>query len=112
MVICVDFDDFLFTNKYPNVGKPIKKNIDYVLKLQEAGARLILWTCRDGKPLKLAVKACEQQGIKFVAVNDDDPILKANWKEGQSRKVFADYYLDDKNLYKRKQVLKLLTKAN
>lgn len=96
-VIAVDFDDFLFKNAYPMVGKPLIKNIKMVKKLQAKGHRIILWSCRDGLPLKRAVKACKAQGLKFVAINDDDPVLKAKWGNNpQSRKIYADLYLDDK----------------
>ena len=95
MIVAVDFDGTLFEEGgYPYVGAPIKETIDLVLRLQEKGVRLILWTCRTGEPLERAVKACESYGIHFVAINQDDPLHP--WREGNSRKVYADFYIDDR----------------
>lgn len=109
MVIAVDFDGFLFIDGYPFVGRPIMRNINFVKTLYDHGVRLILWTCRAGKSLDRAVEACNSYGIYFVAVNDDDPILKKLWKDPQSRKIYADYYLDDRIVLNKKEFLRRLS---
>lgn len=93
--IAVDFDGTLFTDAYPNIGRPIECTIKAAKAEQEAGAQLILWTTRTGKQLAEAVAACKAQGLHFDAVNDscDD------WKEyygTDPRKVGASEYWDDK----------------
>ncbi len=57
---------------------------------------MILWTCREGSLLKSAVKFCKSYGLEFDAVNDN---LKENAEHFQNncRKVFADYYIDDRS---------------
>lgn len=95
MIIAVDFDGFLFKEGgWPFVGEPLLDNIKFVKKLQADGNRLILWTCRTKEPLQRAIDACKSYGIEFVAVNEDDPEL--DWPHGNSRKVYADIYLDDR----------------
>jgi len=94
-IIAVDFDGTLFTNKWPDIGKPIQKNIKRLKEEQAAGARSILWTNRTGSYLQAAIKACSEQGIVFDKVNENLPeIIEAFGSE--SRKIFADEYWDDK----------------
>ena len=64
----------------------------------ERGAKLILWTCREGKELEEAVEACRAEGLLFDVVNDNLPEMKAEWGNNP-RKVAADEYWDDRALY-------------
>lgn len=68
MIIAVDFDGCLFEDKYPNVGKPNKYLINYLIRARTLGDEVILWTCRTGKYLKEAIKCCKMQGLKFDAI--------------------------------------------
>lgn len=95
--VAVDFDGTLVQNEFPKIGEPKQQVIDLVLKLQKAGAKLILWTCRAGKVLEEAVEWCADQGIYFDAINENLPEVQKEWG-GDTRKVMADYYLDDKNI--------------
>lgn len=56
---------------------------------------MILWTNRTGEQLQSAIEACEEQGIKFDAVNEPLPECIAYFG-GDSRKVFANEYWDDR----------------
>ena len=47
-IIAVDFDGTLCENRYPEIGKPNEKVINYLIKRQKEGDKLILWTCRCG----------------------------------------------------------------
>jgi hypothetical protein len=62
-----------------------------------AGAKLVLWTCRDNKLQLLdeAVNFCKLNGLEFDAVNRniDEVILMF---DNDTRKVFANEYWDDK----------------
>lgn len=95
MIIAVDFDGTLCQDKYPNIGKPRKSIIRFIKLHKQAGAKLILWTCRSGERLKEAIDWCKEQGIEFDAINDNlqDRIDKYN---NNCRKVYADLYIDDK----------------
>lgn len=91
MIIAVDFDGTI-------QGKDKEPNMLLVNRLigyQRSGASVILWTCREGKRLQEAVIYCMRLGLKFNAINQNVP-------EGvkrlghDSRKIFADVYIDDK----------------
>ena len=98
MTIAVDFDGTIVTHAYPAIGKPIPFAIDTLKKLQqEDHHQLILWTCRAGDKLNDAIKWCEEQGIVLDAVNDNLPDLTEAFGSN-TRKVYADIYLDDKAL--------------
>lgn len=56
---------------------------------------MILWTCRNGKDLEVAVEFCEGVGLKFDTVNENLPELIEAYG-GDTRKINADIYFDDK----------------
>lgn len=95
-IIAVDFDGTLCENKYPKIGEANKELIDYLKKRQENGEKLILWTARNEEQTQQAVKWCKEQGLIFDAVNENLPeIIEAFG--GDSRKIFANEYIDDRN---------------
>lgn len=96
-IIAIDFDGTLCEDKYPEIGAPIKEVIDYLKKRQENGDKLILWTCRIGEKLDAAVKWCQEYGLVFDTVNENHPDVLA-WIGSDSRKIFADEYIDDRNV--------------
>jgi len=96
-VIAVDFDGTLCENKWPEIGEPNKELIGYLQKRQAAGDKLILWTCRVGELLEQAVKFCYDQGLIFDAVNENLPET-LEWMNGDSRKIWANEYIDDRNV--------------
>jgi hydroxymethylpyrimidine pyrophosphatase-like HAD family hydrolase len=97
-IVAVDFDGTLFENKWPEIGEPHIALIDYLKKRQEQGDKLILWTCRCGDKLDAAVKKCETYGLIFDAVNENLPEAIEMFG-GDSRKIFAHEYIDDKNFW-------------
>ena len=94
-IIAVDFDGTLCDNAWPGIGPARAGVIDYVLGQQMTGAKLILWTNRKGERLEEAVRWCAARGIAFDAVNENLPEIVERFG-GDTRKVFADEYLDDK----------------
>lgn len=97
-VYAVDFDGTLNINaKYPELGEPNKRLFDLLIARRAAGDKVILWTCREGERLKSAVKFCNANGLHFDAINDN---IQENIEhlKNNSRKVFAHYYIDDKNV--------------
>lgn len=94
-VIAIDFDGCLCDNKYPEIGAPHIYVIRKAIHEQNHGAKLILWTCRDGPLLEAAVSACKSWGLTFDAVNDN----VESWKQrygNDTRKVGATEYWDDR----------------
>lgn len=95
-IIAIDFDGTLVEDRFPDIGTPNQLMIDYCKNLKKEGTKIILWTCRNGEKLTEAVEFCKQQGIVFDAVNENLPEVQAMFN-GDTRKVYADRYIDDKN---------------
>lgn len=97
MIYAIDFDGTLCVDRYPEIGEPRPGIIEFVKAAQRGGDRFILWTCRSGSDLAAAVAWCAGQGLEFDAVNDNLPENIA--RHGNNcRKVYADRYIDDRNL--------------
>lgn len=96
-IIAVDFDGTLCENKYPKIGEPNRKIIDYVKEQWQNGAKIVLWTCRVGELLDDAVRWCQNQGLTFDAVNENlSEVIEAFGSD--TRKIFANEYIDDRNV--------------
>ena len=91
----MDFDGTLCTNAWPKIGEPNTALIEQLIEEQRNGAAVILYTCRDKRLLREAVKWSKQQGLTFDAVNDN---LKERIRayRGNTRKISADVYIDDR----------------
>lgn len=95
MIIAVDYDGTLDIKGVMNMGL-----ISHLKGRQKHGDIVILWTCRDGKSLSDAVKNLANVGFKPNLVNENT--LQSIRKFGYNpRKVFADVYIDDKNIRQR-----------
>lgn len=94
-VFAVDFDGTLCESWYPAIGPPIQSVIDYVKGLADAGNSIILWTCRTDDRLQEALDWCTSRGLSFAAVNENLPDRIEQYG-GDTRKVSADHYIDDK----------------
>lgn len=94
MIIAVDFDGTLCTNKYPQIGEPNKQLFQILINKQKAGDIIILNTCRHGVFLEQAIDFCKSNGLNFeyVNCNTEEGIAKF----GDCRKIGADIYIDDK----------------
>ena len=94
-IIAVDFDGTLCTDEWPAIGRPRRAVIDYVLDEQKKGAKLILWTNRNGDRLTDALAWCARYGIHFDAVNENLPEVVEQYG-ADTRKVYAHEYIDDR----------------
>lgn len=94
-IIAVDFDGTLVEDKFPEIGNPNLPLWAAMRKWQDNGARIVLWTCRDGQNLKDAVNYSECMGFVFDSVNRniDEVIEMFN---NDTRKIYANLYIDDK----------------
>ena len=91
MIIAVDFDGTIVEHAYPQIGADIPEAIEWLVKLQEAGARLILWTMRDGARLAEAVDYCRERGVEWWGINSNP--TQGSWSG--SPKQYAHLYIDD-----------------
>lgn len=94
MIIAVDFDGTLCDDRFPEIGEPNLKLIEYLIKQSNLGNTLILWTCRTGIYLEEAINFCCKQGLKFDYINENT--IEVRNRFGDARKVYADVYLDDR----------------
>lgn len=90
-IIAVDFDGTIAKTRYPYIVELIPE-ANYIAKWRRMGHKVVLWTCRMGEPLEMALTFCKENNIHFDGINqnvqtkyDDDP-----------RKISADFYIDDK----------------
>lgn len=94
MVIGIDFDGTMVTHAYPKLGKPLDYAIETVIKLQEVGHKIILYTMRSDDRLQEAIDYLEDEGIVLWAVNEN-PSQK-HWTN--SPKIFCNLVIDDNAL--------------
>lgn len=105
MIIAVDFDGVLCEDKFPDIGRPNYDMISAVREALDSGIEVILWTCRVDAELDKAVEWCKNYGLNFSAINDNAPSNKEKYLSkypNGTRKVYADYYIDDHNLFYKK----------
>jgi len=93
MIISVDFDATIVDHKYPDIGEPVPKAIDYIKKFVDAGAKIILNTMRSGKELQEAVNYLKDNNIELFGVNENP--TQSDWTT--SPKPYANLYIDDAN---------------
>ena len=93
MIIAVDFDGTLqFAD-----GKPNLNLISKLLAEQRKGNTVILWTCRERKRLQEALLFLQKNGFRPNFVNQNSPQAIAMLGH-DPRKIYADIYIDDKNI--------------
>ena len=96
MYICVDFDGTIVDHCYPEIGTEAPGAIHWLGRLQNQGAKLILFTMRSdsytgGSMLSDAVEYLDRRGIKLYGINTNPD--QESWTE--SPKAYADIYIDD-----------------
>lgn len=91
MIIAVDFDGTIQLSG----GQANAPLIHVLRKKQRSSDIIILWTCRSGARLAEAVSFCLKNCLKFNYVNQNPPqVIKRFGYD--SRKIYADLYIDDK----------------
>ena len=96
MLIAIDFDGTIVSHRYPFIGSPNQEVFRFIRKLKEKGHRWILWTCSSGERLDEAVAFLKMNGIEPDFVNENAPEYVEDFGR-DSRKVFAHFYIDDRN---------------
>jgi len=96
MIVCIDFDGTIVDHRYPEIGEEAPQAIYWLKRLQDQGARLILFTMRSdttagGPVLSEAVDFLQSNGINLYGVNRNPD--QHVWTE--SPKAYGDIYVDD-----------------
>ena len=93
MIIAIDFDGTITEkNEFPKIGKAREHVFEAIKNFQKHGHVCILWTCRHGKTLIDAIEFLRDNGVEMNAYND-------NVYDLDTRKIVADVYIDDKNIF-------------
>jgi len=95
MIIAIDFDGTIAkddTDSLMIIGDPLPGAIE-TIKLLAKKHTLILWTCRGGEVLDVAVEWLAGYGIQFNAVNENIHPFSNGYSP---RKVLAHVYIDDR----------------
>ena len=96
-IISIDYDDTIVYADYPNIGtiKPHAREV--INNLYNEGHFIIIWTCRSGHHEQMASMYLREMGVKFHHINENHPENIVQY-DSDSRKIFADIYIDDKQL--------------
>lgn len=97
-IIAVDFDGTIVTHEYPNIGEELPFATETLRMLIRDHHRVILWSVREGKLLQDAIDWCRERGVEFYAINRDYPEEEKEKNNHYSRKLKADYFIDDRGI--------------
>jgi hypothetical protein len=96
--IAIDFDDTIVESDFPHIIglKPHAKRV--MDKIKSHGGEIIVWTARG--QIYPVYQFLVENEIPFDAINKDFSSTVEEY-DTQSRKIFADVYIDDRNLETR-----------
>ena len=97
MIIAIDFDGTICRGTYPNIEGLQPDACKYINKMYADGHYIIIWTCRTGNRLLEAINFLLERGVRFSRVNDHNPANAAEYGV-DGKKVYADVYIDDKQV--------------
>lgn len=93
--VAFDFDGTLCENKFPEIGEP-KEDIVKLLKIfNENKWNIIIWTCRSNNYKDNMVDWLNDNKIPYDSINENPN----NYFKNESRKIYADLYIDDKGIF-------------
>ncbi|MRI64408.1 hypothetical protein EDM00_10490 [Ornithobacterium rhinotracheale] len=98
MIIAIDFDGTIAVSKFPEILGLQFKAKKYIQKLKDDGHYIIIYTCRNGDNLTNAINFLLEKGIPFDRINDNSPENLKQYNSANTRKVYADVYIDDKQV--------------
>lgn len=100
-IIAIDFDMTISNNKNYKVleNPPMPHALSVIKILHDMGCILILWTCRGGDTLQTAKDYLAKYDIlKYFSYFNENTSDVLQDFEDSSRKIYADVYVDDKNV--------------
>jgi hypothetical protein len=99
-IIAIDFDGTIVEDQFPEIGKLMPGAKEAINELYHSGdVTIIIWTCRNGINMLRAVEFLAREGIKYHYINQSCPDNVRKYGS-DTRKVYADIYIDDKGLGK------------
>lgn len=103
LILAIDFDGTIVDHEFPKIGKLKTGAKEAINSLHNLGHKIIIWTCRNhtekdlnqDSTIRGVQNFLEREGVKYDVVNENHPDLDFHL---ESRKVYADIYIDDRNL--------------
>lgn len=99
-IIAIDFDGTIVEDRFPEIGNLKPGAREAINQLYEDGYTIIIWTCRTRLNKARAVEFLALQGIKWHYFNESSIANLRVYDWVDTRKVYADVYIDDKGLMK------------
>jgi hypothetical protein len=96
-IIAIDFDGTIVKyvkDAYLYTDFDLMPNVQEVIAWINQRFYTVLWTCRCGEQLKIALDFLARNGLVFHSINKNAPFLDFH----TSRKIFANTYIDDRGL--------------
>lgn len=95
--VAVDFDGVVHTGKYPEIGAIMPFCKEILDEFAREDTLFILNTCRSDQYLREVINFCLSNKLPIRYFNQNDP-QRVRLYGGDSRKISADAYIDDKNV--------------
>lgn len=95
-IIAIDFDGVIAKDMFPEIGEP-RWLVQRVMKHLHKSCEIIIWTCREGRNLDSAKSWLKEHQIPYDYINENSKNNIAIYGS-DTRKVFADIYVDDRSL--------------
>lgn len=94
-ILAIDFDDVIadYSAGWQGervYGEPIAATVEKLRCLKKRGWRILIWTCRSESEYEDLIAYLNRWGIPFDSLNEQIESFT------NSRKVYADIYLDDR----------------
>lgn len=98
LVLGVDFDGTIVEEAFPNIGAIKEQTVNLMYRAMAKGHLVIVWTARSGQAERDAYAFLKDNEIPFDYMNEnpEDPYAI---RGEQGRKIFCDYYLDDRAVH-------------
>lgn len=91
----VDFDGTIVSKAFPNIGEINEEVVKFMDAAIKQGHLVIVWTARSINYEQDAIDFLNKNNVPYSYVNENPEDEYA--KKGiQGRKIFCDYYLDDR----------------
>lgn len=97
IILAIDFDGTIAEHSWPELGAIRPGAAEYINKLYEEGYYIIIWTCREGEHLDWIADYLNNHKINYHLINEHNRDV-FNFYKNDTRKIFADIYIDDKQL--------------
>jgi len=100
LILAIDFDGTIVDDKHPEIGELKDGAKEAINQLYNDGYTIIIWSCRNGIHKARAIEFLVKSGIKFHRFNESCPVNLSEHKGVDTRKVYANLYIDDRMLFK------------